>query len=274
MMKTEEKSTSRKFSIWKALVFSFFSKGLYADVGKNWKGTGYGLLFLIVVIVSIPRAVAFQNLIVGNLPGFMKSVPDFQIVKGEFSSPLPQPYIYKWDKGELIIDTTGKYTSLAQVPKGEEMESLFIVTKTQIISHRNRLGVPEDETKPMLKLDSFVANQENLSRWTNAIVEWAWVVFYPVILLLFFVMEAVVLLLYALTGLLLSEISHKGLDFLAVLRLAVISHIPALVAGTILSIWGMHSGWFTLGLILLSLAYLFFAVNAQEKAAPVPDMRH
>jgi hypothetical protein len=142
----------------------------------------------------------------------------------------------------------------------------MIVNKTQILSHRIRLGQPVNETQPMPKLDSLVVNQENLSRWINDVVQWAWVVFYPVIVVFFFVMEAVVLLFYALAGLLLSEISHKGLDFLVTLRLSAISHIPALLAGTILSVLGLHSGWFSLVLIVLSLAYLFFAVSAQDRA--------
>ena len=68
MNDTVKASTGRRYSFWEALGFSFFSKDLYSDVGKNWKGTAYGWLFLMVLLMSILPAVNFQMFVSANLP--------------------------------------------------------------------------------------------------------------------------------------------------------------------------------------------------------------
>ena len=44
----------KRYSIFHPLVLSFFSKSLYRDVGKNWRGTGLLYLLLIIALLWIP----------------------------------------------------------------------------------------------------------------------------------------------------------------------------------------------------------------------------
>lgn len=270
MNDTVKASTGRRYSFWEALGFSFFSKDLYSDVGKNWKGTAYGWLFLMVLLMSILPAVNFQMFVSANLPDLMKKIPDFQVVNGEFSSSIKQPFIYKWDKGELIVDTTGKYDSLDKVPKAEEMESVFLVNKDKLISHRIRLGQAEDKTSKMPKFDSFIVNQENLARWAGIVIHWSGAACFVLFTVFLSIVEAVVMLFYGLFGVLISEMRNKGLDFLVTLRLSVISHLPAFILGTCYLSFLKYSGLYILGSIFLSLIYLFFAVSSQDSPKPPP----
>src|ERR1700734_1902704 len=121
-MRKTKKTDKRKYSIWSAFVFSFFSKDLYQDVGKKWKGTGFGYLVLIVALIWIPRAAWWQCQICDGLPGFVQQIPQFKIEKGVFSSSVKQPYFLLTDNSGLIVDTTGKINSLAQVPGIEKMQ--------------------------------------------------------------------------------------------------------------------------------------------------------
>lgn len=102
------------FSRWSALYRSFFSRRLYVDVGKRWKGYGFIYLFLVIALLSIPfffrmannLNVAFKEQIKQPLA----KIPVFYIQKGEVLFDKPMPYLIKNDKDQVvtIIDTTGK----------------------------------------------------------------------------------------------------------------------------------------------------------------------
>jgi hypothetical protein len=40
----------RRYSIFHPLVLAFYSKPLYQDVGRRWKGTGLGYLLLLLAV--------------------------------------------------------------------------------------------------------------------------------------------------------------------------------------------------------------------------------
>ena len=266
MEKTGE-SGERKYSTWNALALSFYSRDLYVDVGKNWKGTGFGALFLILVLVFLPRAASVQWQVVHELPGYLKKIPDFKIEKGVFSADVQQPYTLEiGTKGGIIIDTTGKINSLDQIPGIQDKDDYYLFTKTKFMSRRHRFGTVEDKTRDMFKVNLFVLNQEKLRHWYDLVIPWVGIVYYLFCVLFGFLMEVVVLLVYGLFGVLFSEIRKNGLDYNVALRLAVVSHIPALVISTLFVVCGVHLPWPALWSFAVSMGFLSFAVSSQEPA--------
>lgn len=147
----EDNPVERKYSIWNALVLSFYSRDLYADVGRAWKGTGYVYLVLILAIVSFFYAVDFQFAAIDKVPGFAEKVPEFQIVNGQFSTSALQPYIWGSSESAIVFDTTGKIKTLDQIPGAGEMGSFLLVTKTQVLTRRHRFGQTEEKTFELAK---------------------------------------------------------------------------------------------------------------------------
>lgn len=102
------------YRYWSALYMSFYSRRLYVDVGKRWRGLGILYLLLVIALFSIPFSLrmsfslnqAFKEQITDPL----SKIPVFIIQNGEVSFNKPMPYLIKNDQGEvvIIVDTTGE----------------------------------------------------------------------------------------------------------------------------------------------------------------------
>jgi len=269
-MEKNKDSNGQKYSIWKAFILSFYSKDLYSDVGEKWKGSGYGFLFLLVVLFSLPRAIGVQWQATTQLPGFVEKIPDFKLEKGIFSSSVQQPFKFEIQRTGLTIDTTGKVKSLRDIPNLENMDNYFLVNKTKASIHRNRLGDVEDKTYDLAKVDSFSIDRVKLKHWSDAIIPWVGIVYYPLLVIFWFAFEAIAILIYGLFGIVFSEMRGKGLNYNVALRLSVVSHIPGIFFFTILAIFDVNLPMPYLFYLLVSGTVLFFAVNSQRRPQPPP----
>jgi hypothetical protein len=256
----------RRYSIWQAFGLSFYSRDLYRDVKENWRGTGFGLLFILIAFLGVARAVQFQFWAAKNLPDFAQKIPEFTMEKGILSTEVkPQPYRLDSADGCLVIDTTGKIQTLDQIPGIEGLKSVYLVTKTGYFSRRVRLGRVVDETHPFKPSYNFNATRENLDRWTAAIVRWSGTVLFVFYLPFVFLFEALALLIYALIGVLFAEMSHQELDYGDSLRLAVVSHIPVLFLFLVPALFQIKIPLSVLWSFLVSSGYIYFAVSSQPQ---------
>jgi hypothetical protein len=265
MQQDEEQSIQQKYSIWNAFVFSFFSRDLYVDVGKRWKGTGLGYLFLIGVIFTLFTAACFQWAAFEYLPGFVKKIPDFKIEKNVFSTSVEQPYVLEFYGSAIVLDTTGKIKGLDQVPGIEKLKNCILVTKTQFMSRQMGRG---DKVSTLSNMPNFSVNQEELGHWADILIEVSGTAYFLIVVTFGYLCRVIILLIYGLLGMLISEILGKGLDYNVALRLAVISHIPPYAITTLWTICGPHLPLQTLWSFLLSTGFLYFAVSSQEGKEP------
>jgi hypothetical protein len=258
----------KKFSFWKAWVHCFFSKELYADVGANWKGTGYGVLLLMILILSVLRGAESQWKISKVFPPFAAKIPPFKLEKGVFSAEAPQPYRLDFPGGAIVFDTTGRTRGLADVPDSGDLKSLLLVTRTQVFLRRQRLGQTLDKSHDLSKYPSFAFDRERLDRWTANIVRWSGLFVFFWGAFIWFLVNAATLPLYALLGVWFADLRKGSLDFPVALRLAAVSHFPAMIVFTALPFLGYRPSWYFLWPFLVSAGYLFFAVRSQEKLTP------
>ena len=106
------------YRYWNALYLSFYSKNLYVDVGKRWRGFGLAYLLLVISLFSIPLAVKlgfiFNQTLEDQMMEPLRKVPLLYIQKGRLSFDEPMPYMIKNKQGQivLIIDTTGKVNQI------------------------------------------------------------------------------------------------------------------------------------------------------------------
>src|SRR6185503_9036577 len=128
----------KRYSIFHPLVLSFFSKSLYRDVGKNWRGTGLLYLLIILAILWIPTIIkgqlATSAWVTGDSKEITKQIPPITITKGQVSTDVPMPHVIKDPKtGEdiAIIDTTGTYKDL------DNSDAKLLLTKSKLIVKRD-----------------------------------------------------------------------------------------------------------------------------------------
>lgn len=266
-------AAAKEFSVWKAVVFSFFSKALYQDVWKNWKGVGFAYLFLVLVFVSVPRAVRIHGLVGKEVAkgskDFFKEIPAFKIEKGVFSVAVKQPYYSpNRSKPVVVIDTTGKINSLTQVSWDEKAESVMLVTADKLMMRQMRLGVPDEKMFEFSQLGSLAVNNQKLEEWTQGFAKWAGFLVYPFVVLGYFVYGIVAMMFYGLIGLGIARLLKLTLNYESAMRLSAVSHTPAMLLAAVLFFLGvdMPAGFFVF--LAISTAFLFFSIKSNAAAVP------
>src|SRR6266550_5998622 len=130
----------KRYSIFHPLVLSFFSKSLYRDVGKNWRGTGLLYLLLVLALVWIPTMIAGQiglsRWVDNDSKAITNQIPAITISNGQVSTDVTTPYFIKDPTtGEdiAIIDTTGQYETLANT------NAKLLLTKSKLIVEKSAM---------------------------------------------------------------------------------------------------------------------------------------
>jgi len=101
------------YSYWSALYLSFFSRRLFVDVGKRWKGFSIGYLLLVIALLSIPFSLticfSFNKFFNEQLINPLLQLPTIYVQNGEASINKPMPYLIKNKAKQvvLIVDTSG-----------------------------------------------------------------------------------------------------------------------------------------------------------------------
>jgi hypothetical protein len=267
-------SSGKEFSIWKAVGFSFFSMALYRDVRKKWNGVGFAYLFFLLVLLWIPRIIGLHTSLVSKaakeLPNLVKDVPTIKIEKGIVSVDVKQPYFLPNKEAPvLIIDTTGHITSLKQLPSVDK-EAAVLVTRSSLVVLQGRHYGAEERSYDLSAIDSLVINREKLTRWGEDFSHWLSPVLYPFCVVGHFIFNIVAMIVYGLIGLLIAKILGLSLEYETSMRLAAISHTPALILRMVLALFDVVLPWSFLTFLVISTSYLFFAIKANAGASQPP----
>ena len=109
---------ARVYRYWQALYLSLYSRRLYVDVAKRWKGFGLMYCLLLMMIAAIPLSVRyiidFNQYIGTDLIQPFSEIPTFNIQDGNVIFEGHMPYYVKNKEGQdiVIIDTTGQITKI------------------------------------------------------------------------------------------------------------------------------------------------------------------
>lgn len=258
----------KRYSIFHPLVLSFFSKSLYRDVGKHWRGTGLLYLFLVLALVWIPTIVkghlATSRWVDSDSKEITKQIPAVTISKGQVSTDVTTPYYIKdpkTGKDIALIDTTGTYTSL------ENTEAKLLLTKTKLIVSKS---ATETQTYDLSGVQNFFVDRSRVESWL-ATLKRLFPVLYLVALLFSFIFRAIQILIYAAIGLLFASMLHANLSYKALMRLSAIAITPVLLLNLLFEFLPLRIPyWFLLG-IVMALAYLFLGVKANADSEDVPE---
>lgn len=279
MTKTTELKPIDKpsYRYWDALYRSFYSKNLYVDVGKKWKGLGLLYLLLVIALLSIPLAIklsmdiktAFNDMLYDPLV----KTPILYIQNGQLSFDKPMPYLVKNNKGKvvLIIDTTGsvntfttKYPDLSILINKDKLSYLIPIPKLPTIAG---LGSSATQQKSVPFVQSFgkAANEvfdgkrlveSHSISWLQIVIQW---MTYPMVVAAFFSIFIIMFLVLAMMGQVLASVFFSfSLSYFTACRLLCVSSTPMLVF--LIGTMTFHIIFNGMGIVLLGLLFVYYSL--------------
>lgn len=260
------------YRYWEALYMSFYSRRLYVDVGKRWRGLGLLYLLLAVAVLSIPFAVrmsinlnqSFNEQIIEPL----LLLPTIYVQNGEASLDKPMPYLVKNKKNQvvLIVDTTGKTDKFS--PEYPHLN--ILLTKDKIYF---KIPTPQLFASTTTEIDSGVPLSQSFDKGSNFVFSGKKIVaennmaglkyaseaiIYPIVVAIFYSMFVVIFLVLAFLGQVFSNIFFSfKISFMQSSRMFMVATTPMLlVLLLMLSMDAMFPGF---GFILMVIIALYFS---------------
>lgn len=241
---------------------AFFSKSLYRDVGRNWKGRGLVFLFSVVALCTIPFVLLVQSelseLLNEQAPRIARQMPAIKINKGKVWVDKPEPYYIKDDKSGdplIIFDTTGQVRSLTGT------KAIMLVSQTAI-TVRNDEG--RTKTIDLSGIDNFFMDRRLFYAWTEELEKSLVFLLYPFAVFISFLVRLLEIAIFAATASFFAKSSGPLMDYRKYMRLAAVSMTPSMVLGSVFNITGGIFPLWWLTSLPLTAAYLLFAVRANR----------
>lgn len=263
------------YSYWLALYLSFYSRLLYVDVGKRWKGIGILYLLLVVAICAIPFSLKmsfeFNKSFNEQLIEPLLQLPTIYIQNGEVSFDRPMPYVIKNDKGEevIIIDTTGAVTEIT-----DAYPHLNILINKDVIYFK--LPTPQVMGISDERINKGASIVQPLEKGTNMVFDGKKIVqdntisglkyasqlmIYPMVVAILYSMYFIVLLVAAFLGQVFSRIFFSfPLTFKQSSRLLMVASTPMQVGLIIFLTLNLMFPGFGFILLFLLVTYFCFAI--------------
>lgn len=216
---------NRRYNILHLPILSFFSKRLYRDVARNWRGANMGYLFLLLSICLIPPSLSLRKDLIRSLNSsqveLINQLPDIRIVDGMVKVDQSEPYLIKSSgKTVAIIDTTGSMNYI------DDDEVNLLLTESSLIVRR---GKNEFNTLDLSQVGDFHINREIANHWIQMAKSAVAPVSYGIFLLLSYTFTVLFLLLASIVGLMLSAILHCSLRFTGAMRVAAAAITPSII---------------------------------------------
>lgn len=251
----------KRFSTIHPLYMSFYSRALYRDVGRNWKGVSFLYLLLLLAICWIPILFKMHStvsrFIENEAPRIVRQVPTITISKGEVSTDVEMPYFIvnpDNDKPMVIIDTTGQYVSL------KDTEARVLITGTELIIEKNPT---ETRVFDLSEIDHLIVDRKTVYKWVDVFKRWFSVLLYPFLVLASYGYRMVQALLYAGIGIGIASRLNISLDYQALLSIAIIANTPVILFNTLYNYLEMHLPLWWLICFIASMGFLYFGIKSQ-----------
>ncbi len=253
---------------WHAPYLCFFSREFYLSVTRQWRGSGLGYLFLLLVVVTIPLTFQMAGVLDQLRNVYMQHVidelPPMSIEQGILSAEVEQPYVIRLPEMEepfLVIDTRDQ-------PAGtdEFQAPVVLLADRMIIDNQGKVDSIPFEKIPHLTLD-----KAELQSAADTFMGYVKPLAYVPLLLSEFVYRALQAIIYAVGGLVFATWLKVRLPYGTLLRLSCVALTPSIIVGLVFNGLGLQFSGLGVLLFVLTLGYLFFAVQSvallQDKAA-------
>lgn len=256
--------SKRRYSLFHPLLMSFYSTSLYRDVAKEWRGSGLGYLFILVIITWVGLFVGLNRNLTDfrdiYLPPVLEQLPTVTVDEGIVSIDQQVPYYIDGPEGEpiLIIDTSGQYESLDDTPY------LMLLTRDSFVIRKENGAVEHHQIPPETNFtfdDVFV-----LDLYDSYIGVFLTAIFF-IGLIVVYIYRILQVIFYAALGKIFNALMGAKLDFVDLMRLSSVCLTPTMLFTTVVvlaDIKPMLSWWWY---VLVTLIYLIGAIYSSKKPA-------
>lgn len=233
------------YGYWSALWKSFYSRRLYVDIGKRWKGYGLVYLLLVIAILSIPfflkMTISFNQAFKEQIVEPLLKMPLFYVQNGNVVFDKPMPYLIDNDKKQtlIIIDTTGvvndfndKYPYLTILINKDKMSFRLPAPQLFTMGEQAPVNKSQPMVQPFAKEDNLVFDGKKFAEQNSITVLKlsSQLMLYPVIVAIFFSIFMVFFLVLSFLGQTFSTIFFSfKISFAASCRLLIVAGTPMLL---------------------------------------------
>lgn len=257
-----------EYGFFESILMSFYSSDFYQDVSRRW-GILYtlGYLFLILMILNLmvvmhwqTEFIRFFNLINPTFISITERTPEIVINHGEVSTPENKPYYIPfatpYGNSSIIIDTSGKYTSLDENNSSEFFT--LLLTKTRIFVH-----APFDQNDYPLSDKYYDIKPNEIKNTVERYYRWIWI---PV-LLFEIVSNFFISIIHAIIGSIIGIFlfSSMRLSFIEMMTLFIVSMTPSLFVANGISLYLGSVSFHHWVLFIMEFCYFYFAVISSQK---------
>lgn len=254
----------RNYTLLHPLVLSFFSRPLYQDVAKRWKGWCILYFLFLLSLYWVPETIKmheyFSQRIAAEAPHYVEQTPTITVTKGTVSIQEKSPFtIYHRDGATpfAVIDTS------AAAPSPNAVPATLVLTKTALILQSEGA---ESHTFELEGIDRLVIDKKALYGWIASLESWVSLLVFPLALsfsLLFHLAQAAFI---ASIGGLFARAFNVALDFKALFRLAAVAFTPAVMLQAVHLVFDIEFPYKSLFSFFIALGYLYYAVGANSEA--------
>lgn len=252
--------TAPKYSLFHAIYLSFYSRDLYRDVARNWRGFSLSYLLALLGLYCIPLVLHYVEMIGRDLdekaPHIIHQVPDIRINGGKASVSVAEPYYIYTDEGKsvfMIIDTTGTTRTL------QGTGSRILLTQSQVMI---KVSPEATHTVDLVHIDDMTVDRRTLYEWIESFRGTLPFILYPLFLLFTFAYRLFYVSSLSVIGLAVNRWITAGLPLKSIVRLSVVALTPSLMIETLTMLFRIHVvGWWFVG-VVISIGYLVFAIRA------------
>lgn len=258
-----QKKTTGVYSSLQALYLSFYSRELYQDIARNWKGLCLPYLFFVLMIFWIPEIMnthrTISDFIAEEGPKYVEQIPVITLAKGEVSINEPMPYTIYDKKNNTpfaIIDTTGKTASLDNSPAN------VLVTNNTLIVKRNEKEV---RSLPLSDIGDLIITRKLIYAWLEIFNNLIIAVLFPLLLLISFGFHIIQVILLSFLGGNFAKYFNVNLDFRALMRLSAVAFTPPLLLEAVHAILDISYPYSSFLSFVIAAGYLYYAVGANSE---------
>ena len=251
----------RRYSIFQAIPLSFFSRDLYRDVARGWRGAGimYTVvtLALLTLVLLVQMQMSLNHWVRGPAQEYADQVPGIVIRHRVVEVDRPMPYAIKDGAGKewVVVDTTGQVTSL------EGRDAKVLLTADRLIFSKS---TAETRTFKLSGVDNLRINSARVKRWLGLLSVWASPFLAPFMFGGMFLFRMVQVVAFALVGMVTATLSRMTFDFSALMRLTAVALTPGFLLEILIKIIGVRMpGWGFLW-TLIAMGYVVWAVLANR----------
>jgi len=247
----------------RTIYLAFYSKDAYIRAAREWKGIGYGYLFILILISTLCIGLWVHTWINIALSGVEKHIlpqlPRMTIAEGHLTIDKELPYVIAV-KGNSLC----RFDNTNDLPPDPAEFSPFVFGTSDFAIYSRKNGLLRQWVYE--KIWTAVIEPLGVTKYVQFLKTWGGLVFAGILLPLHFLWVASQTLILGALGRIFARTMHTALTYSRLIRISVVAVTPGVVLGTLLIVSNQFFALW-LGIYgIMGAIYLFYGVYSNKHA--------